>query len=213
MRVPYYESINYKEIRDKRDIRKERIRKDIDHYGEEVLQSEEMQKAFDQKHHVWSTVGEHTIRVAMSSVMLCYALNKLHIKVNVPAVVVGSLCHDLGILGRDDKFSSGKECSREHPNESVKVAKELVDELPDGSEEIIERHMWPMGQSKAPSTIEGMVVSVTDKYTAIKDFVKGSEVKNTSLRNSTREKKDEIKESIQEKFSSIGDSDRSGGKD
>ena len=70
-----------------------------------------------------------------------------------------------------------------------------------------------MGQSKAPSTIEGMVVSVTDKYTAIKDFVKGSEVKNTSLRNSTREKKDEIKESIQEKFSSIGDSDRSGGKD
>ena len=141
MRVPYYESINYKEIRDKRDNRKERIRKDIDHYGEEVLQSEEMQKAFDQKHHVWSTVGEHTIRVAMSSVMLCYALNKLHIKVNVPAVVVGSLCHDLGILGREDKFSSGKECSREHPNESVKVAKELVDELPDGSEEIIERHI------------------------------------------------------------------------
>ena len=197
MRVPYYESINYKEIRDKRDNRKERIRKDIDLYGEKVLQSEEMQEAFNQKHHVWSTVGEHTIRVAMSSVMLCYALN----------------CHDLGILGRNDKYSSGKECSREHPGESVKVAKELVEELPDGSEEIIERHMWPMGQSKAPSTIEGMVVSVTDKYTAIKDFVKGSEVKNTSLRNSTREKKDEIKESIQEKFSSIGDSDRSGGKD
>ena len=213
MRVPYYESINYKEIRDKRDNRKERIRKDIDLYGEKVLQSEEMQEAFNQKHHVWSTVGEHTIRVAMSSVMLCYALNKLHIKVNVPAVVVGSLCHDLGILGRNDKYSSGKECSREHPGESVKVAKELVEELPDGSEEIIERHMWPMGQSKAPSTIEGMVVSVTDKYNAIKDFVKGSEVQNTSLRNSTREKKDEIKESIQEKFSSIGDSDRSVDKD
>lgn len=200
MRVPFFEGVNYREIKDKRENRKERIKKDIDQYGEEVLKSDEMQEAFGQTHHVWSTVGEHTLRVAMSSVMVCYALNKMRIKVNVPAVVVGSLCHDLGILGRYDKFSSEKECKREHPSESVKVAREIVGDMPDGSEEIIERHMWPMGPTKAPSTLEGLVVSVTDKYNAVKDFVKGSEIHNTNLKSQARDKKNEIKENIQEKL-------------
>ena len=192
MRTPYYESTIHKQIREKREDRKERIKDDLVLYGNDVLQSEEMKQAFDQTHHQWATVGEHTLRVACSSVMICYALKKLHIKVNIPAVVIGSLCHDLGILGRAEKFSSGKECSREHPKESVAVAKEIVGELPEKTEAIIERHMWPAGQSKAPNSIEGVVVSVADKYSAVKDIVKGSDIKNTGIKNkvrSVREKK------------------------
>jgi uncharacterized protein len=175
MRVPYSESIIHKEIREKRENRKKRIRNDLDTYGSDVLRSEEMKKAFEQTHHQKSTVAEHTVRVAMSSVMICYALRKLHIRTNIPAVVVGSLCHDLGIIGRDEKYSSDKECHREHPKDSVNVAKEIVSDLPEETEEIIERHMWPMGNSKAPRSLEGAVVSVADKYTAVKDLVKGRE--------------------------------------
>ena len=186
MRTPYYESTIHRQIREKREDRKERVKGDLMLYGNDVLQSEEMKEAFGQTHHRWSTVGEHTVRVAFSSVMICYALRKLNIKVNIPAVVIGALCHDLGILGRSEKFSSAKECSREHPKESVEVAKGLVDEMPEKTEDIIERHMWPAGQSEAPNSIEGVVVSLADKYSAVEDLVKGSEINSTGVKNYLR---------------------------
>lgn len=173
MRGPYYESTIHRQIREKRENRKERIRNDIETYGSDVLQSEEMEQAYQQTHHHLSTVGEHTMRVTLTSVFICYALRKLNIKVNIPAVVVGALCHDLGILGRHEKYSSNRECSNEHPRDSVEVAKKILDELPKETEEIIERHMWPAGQSKAPETIEGAVVSVADKYAAVTDLANG----------------------------------------
>lgn len=198
MRSPYYESTIYKQIKEKREDRKERIRKDVQLYGGEVLDSDEMKQAFEQTHHRWATVGEHTLRVTMSSMMICYALRKLDINVSIPAVVIGALCHDLGILGRKEKYSSAKECSKEHPKDSVEVAKSLLDELPEKTEDIIERHMWPAGDSKAPNSIEGAIVSVADKYTAVKDLVKGSDVKNTGVRNQLRELKEEIETKLSE---------------
>ena len=196
MRTPYYESTIHRQIREKRENRKDRIKDDLMLYGNDVLQSEEMKQAFQQIHHQWSTVGEHTIRVAFSSVMICNALRKLNIKVSIPAVVVGALCHDLGILGRSEKFSSAKECSREHPKDSVEVAREIVGEMPEKAEDIIERHMWPAGESEAPNSIEGVVVSVADKYSAVKDLVKGSEVKNTGVRNYLRGEKQKLVDKI-----------------
>ena len=196
MRNLYYESTIHKQIRDKRTNRKERIAQDIGRYGNAVLESDELKAAYEQTHHLWSTVGEHTLRVAATSVMICYALRKLNIKVNVPAVVIGSLCHDLGIHGRDQKFSSKKECTNEHPVDSVKIAKELIPELSDTSADIIERHMWPMGESKAPNTLEGVIVSAADKYSAVKDLVKGSDINNTGVRNTVLEKKKEILDTI-----------------
>ncbi len=196
MRTPYYESTIHRQIREKRENRKDRIKGDLMLYGKDVLKSEEMKQAFEQTHHQWSTVGEHTFRVAFSSVMICYALRKLNIKVSIPAVVVGALCHDLGILGRSEKFSSAKECSREHPKDSVEVAREIVNDMPEKTEDIIERHMWPVGESEAPNSIEGVVVSVADKYSAVKDIVKGSEVKNTGVKNFLRGEKQKIADMI-----------------
>ena len=132
--------------------------------------------------------------------MICYALKKLNIKVNVPAVVIGALCHDLGILGRHEKYSSGKECSREHPKESVTVAKDILNELPEKTEDIIERHMWPLGDTQAPNSIEGVVVSVADKYNSMKDLVKGSEIKHTGVRNYIQDEKEKIRNAVEQKL-------------
>ena len=195
MRIPYYESTIHRQIREKRENRKERIRGDLELYGGEVLQSDEMKQAYDQTHHKWSTLGEHTMRVAMSSVMICYALRKLNIKVNIPLVVVASLCHDLGMLDRG-KFASLKESNAEHPKESVLVAKELVKDLPEEAESIIERHMWPLGETGAPDSLEGAIVSVADKYNAVKDIVKGSEVKHTNAKSYVLDEKEKILEKV-----------------
>ena len=166
MRIPYYESTIHRQIREKRENRKERIRGDLELYGGEVLQSDEMKQAYDQTHHKWSTLGEHTMRVAMSSVMICYALRKLNIKVNIPLVVVTSLCHDLGMLDRG-KFASLKESNVEHPKESG-----------------------------APDSLEGAIVSVADKYNAVKDIVKGSEVKHTNAKSYVLDEKEKILEKV-----------------
>ncbi len=170
------EKLNYgkslhRQIKERREDRQIRIRNDIHLYGDAVLDSDEMRAAFDQQHHKWSTVGEHTIRVALTSVLICYVLRKLHIKVSIPAVVIGSLCHDLGIIGRSEKYANNRECLIGHPKDSVEIARELVDELPEKTEAIIERHMWPIGPAKRPNSIEGAVVSVADKYASIKDII------------------------------------------
>ena len=183
-------------IKEKRDDRKERIKADIELYGHEVLESEEMKNAYDQTHHIWSTRGEHTIRVTATSVLICYVLRKLHIKVSIPAVVIGALCHDLGMLDRGEKFASDKEAIRDHAEESVKVAREIVEDMPEMAEEIIERHMWPMGKTDAPSTVESVVVSVADKYTAVKDLVKGSDANDTGVNNTVRRYKEKVKNAV-----------------
>ena len=187
------------QIKEKREDRKKRIRNDLNRYGSDVLQSEEMKKAFEQTHHQWATVGEHTMRVATTSVLICYALRKLHFKVNIPSVVVGSLCHDLGILGRSEKYSSDRECHREHARDSVMVARELVNDLSEKTEDIIERHMWPAGKSKMPNSIEGAVVSLADKYNAVKDIVKGSEVKHTGLKNHVLDEREKIRKAVRKR--------------
>ena len=44
-----YESTVHRQIREKREDRKERIRNDVERYGSEVLDSDEMKQAFEQK--------------------------------------------------------------------------------------------------------------------------------------------------------------------
>ena len=160
-------------IRLRRAMRKARARRDLLYYGSDILKSDEMKKAFSQTHHNWSTVGDHTIRAAEASLAICYTLDRLHIRTDIPAVVTGSLCHDLGILGRDRKYASGRECCRQHPADSVTVARKLVKDLPEKTSDIIERHMWPCGKSKFPNSLEGIIVSAADKYAAVKDFGHG----------------------------------------
>ena len=173
-------------LRELREKRKEKIRNELRQYGNEVLNSEEMQLAFSQTHHTRSTVGEHTRRVAEKSLALCHALEKLHIKTDIPSVVTGSLCHDLGILGRDKKYGSDRECYRQHPADSTEVARRLLKDLPKKTQDIIEHHMWPTAGSKAPASLEGVIVSAADKVAAIEDFIRGSKTKPVGLKETIK---------------------------
>jgi len=180
----------------RREMRRGQMQADLSRYGRRILDSEEMRQSFKQTHHTFSTVGEHTMRVAMTSLAICYALKKLRIKTNIPAVVTGSLCHDLGILGRSGKFHSSKECSRQHPVESVEVAHKLTGELSEKVEAIITRHMWPAGKAKPPNSLEAAIVSAADKIAAVEDFVEGYEKKQPGIKGAIREIKNQKKENI-----------------
>lgn len=170
----------------KRSEHRKQIDRDLERYGSSVLSSEIMKEAFQQTHHRRSTVGEHTFRVARTSLEISRFLQKLHIRVDIPSVVIGSLCHDLGIVGRNEKYASNRECYRKHAEDSVTVAKELLEDLPGKTEEIIQRHMWPMRQSRIPNSLEGFIVSAADKYSSVIDFVKGSRKKTVHDRGKMR---------------------------
>ena len=159
--------------RHKSDL-KERIEQDLERYGQDILGSEELNRAYQQRHHTRSTLAEHTLRVAAASLAICYFLHRIHVRTDLSAVVQGSLCHDLGMLGRDEKYASRKDLEQKHPSDSVDVAREMVDDLPEKTADIIERHMWPSPSSKPPNSLEGVIVSLADKYAAVKDLVLGS---------------------------------------
>ena len=186
MKLPSVVAAGKNQIQELRKRQEERIRKDLEQYGNMILESDEMREAFRQTHHTRSTVGEHTRRVAEKSLAICYALDKLHIRTDIPAVVAGSLCHDLGILGRDEKYASDHECYRRHPADSIEVARKLMEDLPEKTEDIIEHHMWPTPRSKAPSTLEGVIVSAADKAAAVEDFILGSKLKPADLKTTVR---------------------------
>ena len=187
--------MNSKRIR--KQSRREAMHEDLMLYGGKILNSEEMQRAFTQKHHTLSSVGAHTMRVAMTSLAICYALKKLHIKTDISSVVTGSLCHDLGILGRNEKYHSSGECSRQHPLDSVEIANKLTGGLSDKEADIIARHMWPVGKSKPPNSLEGAIVSAADKVAAVEDFVEGYEEKRPGIKGVIREIRNRGKESTE----------------
>ena len=171
----------------RKEEQQERIWEDLSHYGGRILNSDEMRQAFRQKHHTLSTVGEHSLRVARTSLKICYMLNRLHVPTDIQDVVTASLCHDLGILGRDEKYDSMKECSKQHPADSVEVANKLVGELSEKTTDIISRHMWPVGKSKPPNSLEAAIVSAADKIAAVEDFVQGYEEKRPGITGVVRE--------------------------
>ena len=178
-----------KRRREEREKKREKIREDLERYGSKILQSDEMREAYRQTHHTRSTVAEHTERVAEKSLKICYALDRMHIPTDIPAVVTGSLCHDLGILGRDEKYSSEQECYRRHPADSIEIARKLLEDLPEKTPAIIERHMWPNAGSKAPNSLEAVIVSTADKAAAVEDFFRGSRVKPVGFKETIQNMK------------------------
>ena len=172
----------------RREAHRERAQRDLQRYGGKILRSEEMRRAFRQKHHNLSTVGEHTMRVALASLSLCYALRRLHIAADIPAVVTGSLCHDLGILGREEKYASKGECLRRHAADSVETARKLVGELPDKTADTISRHMWPFAGNKPPNSLEAAIVSTADKIATLEDYAAAIRRKAAGVPRALRER-------------------------
>lgn len=139
-------------------------------YGEEILASPEFRQALQQKHHHVTTVGDHSLGVAYTSVKICRFLNAMHLKTDTRAMVRGALCHDLGIVGRYEKFKNNLVCWQRHPIESVEVAGNLLGDLTRREEDIICHHMWPTTPA-APHCREGYVIVVADKYCSIKEVL------------------------------------------
>lgn len=147
-----------------------RIACDIELYGADIIHSELFRQGYLQKHHTNTTVAEHTLNVTAAALRMCYRLEKMGMKLDLRAVTVGALCHDLGIIGRYEKFSGSRETLRLHPLASVRVADTLVPDIDHKTEDIIRCHMWLLN-GWMPSSAEGYIITLADKYGSVRELL------------------------------------------
>ena len=145
----------------------------IDHHqplyrhGKEILESEAFQRAYGQTHHHSTSVALHSLEVAQCAAELCGKLRRIGLHPDERTVVIGALCHDLGILGRHEKYNNFLQCCFRHPIDSVLAAKSILPDLDDKTAKVISRHMFP-ATILPPTSLEGLIVSLADKYASIK---------------------------------------------
>ena len=151
-------------------------KEEVDRYiyavGSGVIDASVFQAGYFQKHHMRTSVAAHTLNVAQSSVYMGRFLTHLGFRVNMQDLVLASLCHDLGIVGRYSKYANNRECCNRHPLDSAALAKKLVPNADDVVLNSVECHMWPIGPTGHPNHIEGFIVTVADKYSSVKDLLR-----------------------------------------
>ncbi|MDZ5588855.1 HD domain-containing protein [Enterococcus cecorum] len=131
-------------------------------YVGDLLATEEVQKLAEFTQHFYSTRLDHSISVSYYS----YKITK-KFGWNAKATARAGVLHDLFFYDwRTTKFDEGTHAYM-HPRIAVKNA-EKITELSDLEKDIIIKHMW--GATIAPPRYkEGYVVTMVDKYCAVKE--------------------------------------------
>lgn len=143
--------------------------RDVYHYGEDIVNTDIFKEAMAQTHHNKTTVGDHSASVAVIALRMCRKLNYKAFHLDERRVVLAALTHDLGIVGRHQKYSNNLETYFRHPSDSAKIAMNLLPEMNMKFYRTIARHMFPL-TFLPPSSVEGLIISVADKWAAIKDI-------------------------------------------
>ena len=138
-------------------------------YGKDILCSDVFRQAASETHHVRGTVLDHTLNVCVVSLRLARQLKNRGIKVSEKDLVHAALCHDLGMIGRDRKYKGKYNAWEAHPEESARIAREILPDLTGEAEEIVRSHMWPLSGS-LPRTNEGVLLCIADKYASMEDW-------------------------------------------
>ncbi|MCR5303444.1 MAG: HD domain-containing protein [Lachnospiraceae bacterium] len=158
-----------------KNSRKETIEK----YGEDIMNSSIFQEARNQTHHMKTSVADHSLAVAEMALRISRYLKRHGVEVDERIAVRAALMHDLGIVGRYEKYRNGFETYRKHPVDSIKIARELDPEADRRLMEAIRWHMWPLAKH-LPNSSEGVAVLLADKAASITDLTGR---KNSGRRN------------------------------
>ncbi len=138
-------------------------------YGRDILCSDTFLAAFDQSHHYKTTVGDHTLEVTAEAVKFCLRHN-LTDENTLSNVVTACLCHDMSLIGREDKYGSNFETLRQHPGHSAEIYTDLTGESEERVLDAIHSHMFPLTR-KIPKHREGWILTLADKISASTDLL------------------------------------------
>ncbi len=135
-------------------------------YGRDIICSSDFRKTFEQTHHKCMTVGDHSLSVTAVAVGLCRRMNSDDITLR--NVITASLCHDLGIMGRDEKYGNNPRCYVAHPKDSVKAYRTLTGKADKKIINSINCHMFPV-KPLPPKYKEGWILTTADKISSVRE--------------------------------------------
>ena len=133
----------------------------------DIIDSEELEKLKQIKHHIATTRFQHCVNVSYYSYVLCRKF-----RLNARAAARAGLLHDLFFYDRKEYNSSREKGQPGHSSMHSQIAVQNASELTDISDlerDIIEKHMWPVTRPK-PLYKETYVITVIDKYCAVLEF-------------------------------------------
>lgn len=137
-------------------------------HGSDILDSDEFKRAYEQVHHHKTSVGAHSVLTAEMGLKITDALKKRGIEVDERKVVRTALLHDIGMLGRKERYKNNFECGYMHPKNSADAAQKIWKDIDQECVKAIRSHMWPLSLN-VPTTREAFVLCLADKMAAIKD--------------------------------------------
>ena len=146
------------------------IKEIIVRYGSHILCSDTFRETFEQPHHYKTTVGDHTLGVTAEAVKLCLRYGQTADK-TLENVVTSCLCHDLSMIGRDEKYRNNLQTLIWHPRHSAQVYQDLTGEDNERVLNAIHSHMFPLKPSVPPKHREGWILTLADKIISSKDFL------------------------------------------
>ena len=162
--------MNRTQRENKKLLREEAVKRDILLFGGDILHSDIFHKAFSERHHLHSTVSDHSLTVCILSVRICFFLQKKGIAVNEKDLIHAALCHDLGMLGRQKQYRNRTDSWNSHAEKSASIARDLIPDLSTNAESMIKTHMWPVS-GPHPRSREAAILNAADKCASAADWI------------------------------------------
>ncbi|MBQ6967604.1 MAG: HD domain-containing protein [Lachnospiraceae bacterium] len=139
---------------------------------QKIGKSEVFSRMDNRTHHMNTTLKDHVFSALSTSKKVAVFLKKRGVRINEEELYIATLCHDLGMVDRDDKtvFKNQADLALHHGDRSLFYAREILkDDLSERETDSIKHHMFPIG--RPPVYPEGWILSTVDKYVTIKDFI------------------------------------------
>ncbi len=142
----------------------------IKRYGGDIIGRDEFKRMFSQPHHMWTSLGRHTVLTAKIGLAICDLYKRRGRSVDEEKVVRIALLHDMGMLDRNDRYRNNLDCCRKHPTNSAREAGRIWKDIDEESLDAIRSHMWPLSRSR-PHSREAFILCIADKIASMMDLI------------------------------------------
>ena len=126
--------------------------------------NEKIQRMRDIEMHRGSDTFTHSFKVAKTAIKRALR----HKKVDLKAVLVGSILHDYYLYDWRKNRSLLKKHGKNHPKIAATNAKKDFD-IDEFVQSIIKAHMWPINFKDFPNSKEARIVNLADDHIALKE--------------------------------------------
>ena len=147
-----------------------KINKDIEFQGiiREIINNETVQKMHKYRQHYDTSCFEHCYMVSYYCYRICKFLN-----LDYQSAARAGMVHDLFLYDWREPSTTHRWHAFSHGKVAYNNAK-VIFKLNNTEKDIIVNHMWPV-TPKPPKTCEGWIITLVDKYCAIKESKEGFE--------------------------------------